>query len=283
MTQISRPFQIALVAIVLLGGVWFFALSGHSASTGSGSSSSRPPAHTPPPGSAAARAKGAGAATPVYHGPAPGVEGLTKAIAKAHEAVAASQQDATRSEHQSAGTSTPSSAAAAPTVPPTATSPTKSASKGSTTSHPPATSGPRVVYKTSLTLVAPDNQVLVEQELKQGAVVAVLFWNPRSSVDIAVHNELQLVLAVDHGVRPVTNAPMVRRLHKAVGLELGGKLAVQEAPASQVASFGSFTHSVQVYQTPTMLIINRHGQTATLTGLVDAFAIEQAIDEARHS
>jgi hypothetical protein len=293
MTQISRPFQIALIAIVLLGGVWFFALRGHSASTGgSGSPSSSAPAQSPTPGtSAAAQAKGAGAATPVYHGPAPGVEGLTRAIARAHEAVATSQQDAKRSEQQSAGASSPSSTAAAPTVPSTAPSPTRSASKGSTTLHGTGTSGSTRAHKVSRTaagtITGPDRvparQVLVEQELKQGAVVAVLFWNPKSVVDVAVHDELQLLLAVHHGLRSARNKPQLRRLLKAVDLELSSKIAVQEAPASQVASFGSFTHSVQVYQTPTMLIINPHGQTATLTGLVDAFAIEQAIDEARHS
>ena len=56
---------------------------------------------------------------------------------------------------------------------------------------------------------------------------------------------------------------------------------VQEASASQVASFGSITRGVQVYATPTMLVINKHGQTIVLTGVQDAFSIEQAIDEAR--
>ena len=33
MTQISRPFQIALLAMCLFAAVWFFALQGHSTST----------------------------------------------------------------------------------------------------------------------------------------------------------------------------------------------------------------------------------------------------------
>jgi hypothetical protein len=284
MTQISRPFQIALVAIVLLGAVWFFALRGQSAGTGgSGSSASSPsaPAQSPAPGTSA------GAPTPVYHGPAPGVEGLTRAIAKAHEAVATSQQDAKRFEHQSAG----SSGSSSPGTPATAASPTTSAGKGSTTSPPrTATSRPVAGHKASPTRTSaptanrvPAKEALVERELKGGAVVALLFWNPKSAVDVAVRNELQLLLAVHRGDQAVRNVPIVRRLLKAAGLELASKFAVQEASASQVADFGSITHSVQVYQTPTMLIINKHGQTTTLTGLTDVFAIEQAIEEARHS
>ena len=40
-------------------------------------------------------------------------------------------------------------------------------------------------------------------------------------------------------------------------------------------------HAVQVTQTPTLLIVNPHGQTTVLTGLTDAFAIEQTVAEAR--
>jgi hypothetical protein len=123
----------------------------------------------------------------------------------------------------------------------------------------------------------------VEKELKQGDIVTVLFWNPKSAVDVAVRSELQLLLAVHRGQRPSSNATMVHRLLSTTGLELHGKIAVQEASADQVTAFGTITHSVQVYQTPTMLIINEHGQITTLTGLADAFSIEQAIDEARHS
>ncbi len=45
MTQISRPFQIALAAVVLLAAVWFVALRGHSSS----GSSSTPAASAPAP------------------------------------------------------------------------------------------------------------------------------------------------------------------------------------------------------------------------------------------
>jgi len=45
MAQISRPFQIALLAMVVLAGVWFFALQGHSSSGGSSPTASGACAH----------------------------------------------------------------------------------------------------------------------------------------------------------------------------------------------------------------------------------------------
>ncbi len=103
-------------------------------------------------------------------------------------------------------------------------------------------------------------QLAVEAELKQGKVVAILFWKPKALVDESVRRELQ---AVAHA--------------------LGGKLAVHEARANQAESFGTITRAVQIYQTPTILLVNKRGHTTTLTGLTDVFSLEQAIDEARHA
>ena len=77
------------------------------------------------------------------------------------------------------------------------------------------------------------------------------------------------------------NKAQVAKLRLATGLELEKKIAVHYASAAQVASFGTFTKTVQVYGTPTILVINKHGAVTTINGLTDAFAIEQTIDEAR--
>jgi hypothetical protein len=61
------------------------------------------------------------------------------------------------------------------------------------------------------------------------------------------------------------------------------KIAIDEASAGQVASFGSITRGVQVYGTPTLLFVNKKGRALTLTGLQDSFAIGQAVREARHA
>jgi hypothetical protein len=288
MTQISRPFQIALLAMGLFAAVWFFALQGHSASTGgSGTSASAPSSPAQPANAAGASVSGASSAgekaaapSSVYHGAAPGVEGLTRAIAKAHEAVATSRRNEKQLEEKSAQASSASSSGAtgssAPGSTPTAAITSPTVPKASTKTHPvtahakvnagtthgatppKVASGGASTPSTTSAKALPRMQATVEAELKQGKIVAVLFWNSKSSVDQAVQRELQ-----------------------AVGHTLGGKVAVHDALAGQVGSFGSITRDVQVFQTPTIMIVNKHGQTTTLTGLTDGFSIEQAIDEAR--
>lgn len=288
MAQISRPFQIALLAMVVLAGVWFFALQGHSSSGGSSATATAP---APAPSSSAAAKKAPGAPTPVYHGAAPGVQGLSRAIANAHKAVATSEQNAQQLASKSAQASSPSpTGGVTASIPAAKATAPATAPKVSTAPHPAASTPPAIKKVAPVKVKSPvtgpnrvpAKQALVEQELKQGAIVAILFWNPKSAVDVVVQEELQVLLAVHHGVRKDPKNPIVSRLVKATGLELTGKIAVNEASAKQVTQFGSITRAVQVYQTPTILILNKKGQTTTLTGLNDAFAIEQAIDEARH-
>ena len=99
-------------------------------------------------------------------------------------------------------------------------------------------------------------QHAVEADLAKGDVVVLLFWNPGGTDDKSVHKAVRALKSAKH-------------------------VAVQEAAASQVASFGSVTRGVQVYTTPTILVIARTGKAIALTGVQDAFAIEQAIAEAR--
>jgi len=310
MAQLSRPYQIALGAMVLLALVWVVAFRGHTTS-----SSSTPVASTPavaPAPTAASEAAAAAAPTKIYHGAAPGVEGLTRAINHAHGAVATSQGEAHQVETASAqptGTgaggaaastaaagssqttatgSTPAGAAVTVSKSTTVTS-SKHAAAASTSvtvtkSAAPTKVAPRAGKPASTKSNAiPPHQAAVESELKHGEVAVVLFWNPRGADDDAVHTELEVLLAAHHEIRSVGHVKLVQKLLKIVGLELDRKIAVHYASAAQVSSFGSFTKTVQVYGTPTMLIINRHGAISTLTGLTDAFSIEQTIDEARQS
>jgi hypothetical protein len=60
-------------------------------------------------------------------------------------------------------------------------------------------------------------------------------------------------------------------------------VAVQVASSHEAAAFGTITRGIQVYGTPTVLVVGSKGQTTTLTGLQDAYAIEQAIQDARHA
>jgi hypothetical protein len=277
MAQLSRPFQIALAAVVLFAVVWFVALNGHGSSSGS-----TPVASTPAP---------TPASTPSAH-PTPGsthIEGMTRAVAHAHEAVAASQRTSEKSANSSA--EAPSQGASV-----------TSSSKTVTTKHGAAHTSTTVVTKhgatgASATVVTkhvvtpaphkvaaggiPPRQAAIESELKRGEVAVVLFWSPKGADDNIVHEELQILLAAHHEVAVHPNKAQVAKLRLATGLELEKKIAVHYASAAQVASFGTFTKTVQVYGTPTILVINKHGAVTTINGLTDAFAIEQTIDEAR--
>ncbi|HEY2283647.1 MAG TPA: hypothetical protein VGH60_08880 [Solirubrobacteraceae bacterium] len=256
MTQLSRPFQIALVTLVLFVLVWFAALHRRTTTSGGGSGSSPAASSAPAKPSAAAEAKAAAAPTRVYHGAAPGVEGLTRAIDRAHGAVAQSQHEAHRvetSEPSTSATSTANTGHASVPSTSAARAPAHPAPVAPTHAAPPTIKHPAAKARVSV-------QATVEHELQQGKTVLILFWNRHGSDDLAVHNALP---AVQHA--------------------LGSKVAVHYASAGQVGAFGTVTHAVRVTQTPTLLIVNPHGQATVLTGLTDAFAIQQAVAESRHS
>jgi hypothetical protein len=282
MTHISRPIQIALAAAVLFIAVWFLALRGHSSGTessGSGSSSSAAQSSPSPSGQSAAAQSTPGGGTPAskggtYHGSAPGVEGLSRAIQKARGAVAQSQQNAQqqgsqaqRSQSQSAQTQS-SSAGSQKAQSQNAQTQSHSQSQTSRSQALQRQSQAqqnqsRQTQSTEQTKAAsgvPSMQAAIEGELKHGEVVAVLFWNPKGTVDQTVRREL-----------------------RAAGRAQHGKLAVHVARSSQIGSFGSFAHAVQVYSTPTILLINTHGKTSSLTGLTDVFSIGQAIKEVKRA
>jgi hypothetical protein len=288
MTKISRPFQIALVAVVLLAAVYFVALRKHSSS----SESSAPVASTATPSSASSAssagtsassssaaspsAGGTSGGTSTYKGSAPGVDGLTRAIQKARGAVSESEQHAKALQQKataasgtaenlgSSATGTAGSGSAA------ASGGTAAATHAAATTHAASSAAAAVkaksktpASKTGATKTAsgvPVMQARVERELKHGDVAALLFWNPSGAVDNTVRRELQAT---------------ARKLH--------GKLAISIARSSEVGSFGTFTRTVQVYGTPTILLINPAGKTASVTGLTDVFSLEQAFREIKHS
>jgi methylglyoxal synthase len=284
MAQLSRPFQIALVAVVLLAGVWLFALQGHSTSTsgsGSGSSAavpaSAPSTSTPAvasksqPSSSSSSSRAAGATAHAGHGSGSSLGPLSRPINLAHHAAAISEQHEAQIAAKSAQASNeaPAHTSGAPTHAPaasaTAAAPaikaaTKSVVKTSTktavsTAHKSvATPGTKSAASTL------GGQRAVEADLAKGDVVVLLFWNPAGADDATVHAALQ----------PLADAHNRR-------------IAVQYALADQVASFGSITRGVQIFATPTILVIDKRGQTTVLTGVQDTFSVEQAIAEARSS
>ena len=294
MAQLSRPYQIALAATVFLALVWFVALRGHAASTAT-------PAASAPAGTSAAAAKAKSAAAPskIYHGPVPGLEGLTRDINRAHGAVAASQKDTPRLGNESAprpGQTTAVPHAAGSGTPASKWPAVKTGASNSATTAPSSAARPVGATHTATPRAStnksaastdgngiPPRQAAVESELKRGEVAVILFWNKHGADDVAVHDELQVLLAAHHEVAIHPNKAQVRKLRLTTGLELEKKIAVHYASASEVVSFGTFTKTVQVYGTPTILIVTKHGAVTTINGLTDAFAIEQTIDEARQA
>jgi hypothetical protein len=299
MAHLSRPFQIVLVVFVLFVGAyaaWFLVLRGPATSTPTPVATSPTPAprihtlKTPESGK-------------VYHGAAPGLEGLTRDVAKAHGAVSAAQASGEHELSKAAAAapgaaSTTTSSAATPPAPAThastqAATPSSAAasvakpaqhSAAKSTTSTPAPSRSKAAQAPSNLSQVPARQVLVERALKEDKIAVILFWNPKGADDVADQAELRLLEAV-HRLIPglARRVPAVRAELKHSGLELEKKFAAFEASADQVTSFGTITRGVQVYETPTLLVVNPHGQVTTITGLTDAFAIEQAIDEARHA
>ncbi|MBA3809061.1 MAG: hypothetical protein H0X28_11840 [Solirubrobacterales bacterium] len=255
MAQISRPFQIALGVVALLGLVWVFALHRPSSS----STAAKASAEHEVAAATSAKAKATKAANS-----APGVAGLTGAVAKAHGAVTTSQKNAKQLEEKSAqasasapttANSTPTTANSTPTTANSTPAPAHTAPQAKTIAPAHPTS-PSPSHSKTPSLA---RQHLVEDELTQGRIVALLFWSPKGADDAAVRSAIEKLAKSDHG------------------------LSVHVVPAKEVASFGSITRGIQVYGTPTTLIVGAHGKTQTLNGLQDAYAIRQAINEARHS
>jgi hypothetical protein len=199
------------------------------------------------------------------------VAGLTGAVAKARGAVSASEQNAKalaeKSAQASSATAGATSGAAAVHVTHANGSVT---AKAVTTSAPKAASAPAATVQRHAVVVVHGppktahvlslaRQHAVEAQLKSGNVVVVLFWDHKGTDDVAVQ---RAVRAVAHGQR---------------------HLAVYQALAGEVASFGSVTKGVQVLGTPTTLVIGKQGHTIVITGLTDTYSLSQAITEARSS
>jgi hypothetical protein len=266
MTHISRPFQIALAAMVLFVAVWFVAVRGHSSSTessGAGASSSAPAA-TPQQASGSSASPGSGGGSgsssspsSTYHGAAPGVAGLTRAIAKAQGAVAQQQKS---DQASGAGSAQPTQSSSTGAAHSGSSAKSQQSTAAPQAAKAPAQAAPKSAAKPHVKSGAPAMQLKVEGQLKQGKVVAILFWNPKSVVDTVVRRELQTASRT-----------------------FGDKLAVNVARSAQVGSFGTFTHTVQVYGTPTILVVNTKGVTSSVPGLKDAFSIEQAVREAKRA
>ena len=275
MAQLSRPYQIGLAAIALLAVAWLLLVQGHSSNTSSPGSATPPTATTrikdataPTPAATAKAAAPTKAAATTHHSSASAVGTHSKATAKTHRAASTSHKTAqpssatTTHTHTSAAATAPAAKKAPATKAPGATSTHSSSSPttASTKTSAPAKTKPATPGSATKSASTATREAAVEAALKRGQTALILFWNPKAADDDAIHQAVRQVGAN-------------RSLH----------VFVQEASAGEVADFGTITRGVQVYGTPTLLVVNKSGQTLTLTGVQPAYAIEQAIQESQHS
>jgi hypothetical protein len=253
MVQLSRPFQAILAALALFVVVWFFALHKRGSESSAGSSSAS--SNAQPAGGHTVHARASAGHTTTSAGHATVAAGHAK-TATGHAKVAAGH-----AKVAAAHAKTPAGHAKVSSVHVTSTP-----HSGASASHTGASAGHAKSAQSTqhgsaagaTSTHAPAMQTAVAAELRQGKVALLLFWNPHSSDDSAVRREVQIVAG-----------------------KLGRRVAVHTAAADQVGSFGSITRDIQVYQTPTLLIVNPRAQVTTVTGYTDAYALEQAIREAR--
>ncbi len=276
MVQLSRPFQVVLAAFVLFAIAWFALL--HRPASGSSSGSGSANVATPHPhaplragSSTAAAHRAAGDTAPGAHansspGHATHVRSSSAHAVRVTHATtpgAGHARVVVHTHSSSAGDTrtvvhTHSSGAAAHHVATRTASATGAAPHKTAAGQRRLQPTPRVPTTPANATSTPALQATVASELKQGKVVLLLFWNPNSTSDSVVHKQVEIVA------------------HK-----LGRSVVVHTASAAQVGTFGSITRDIQVYQTPTLLIVNPKSQVTTVTGYTDAYALEQTIREAR--
>ncbi|UTI62529.1 hypothetical protein NBH00_14280 [Paraconexibacter antarcticus] len=250
MEQLSLPYRIALVAIVLLAPLYLLVLKPKD-------NSSAPPAATP---AAVARATPATTTPGTSSGPtAPGLKGLSRAVSKAKDAAATSASSANATDAAAkaatgsaasdggaaAGTtSTPAAATAA--APPAATS----AAAGTPAAATPAT--PKLA-------IGGDPSAPILAGLDRGRTEVVLFAS-----------------------RTATDDKAVRRAVKGVDRR-GGKVEVRVVSIAKVGDYEAITRGVHVVQAPTVLVIGRDKAAHTIVGFTTVAELNQLVGDVRRS
>jgi hypothetical protein len=251
LSRIPRPYQFALLAVLLVGALWFAVL--HKM-VNSSSETAPPPAHAP---TSVHRAAGAAGATAAHHAGsataplAPGTHPAPAATSTHRVTAAPAPKPAPATTHAAAAAAAAATAhhaavtthhAAVTTKHVTAIVPKKSA-PAATGAHP-VVPGPAPVQA-------------IEQELAAHKLAIVLFWSPGSTTSAFVKSELGVAA---HG--------------------FGGNVAVHYALPSQVSEYGTFTRKQLITETPTIMLIASAEHVTTLPGYNDAASISQAIEEA---
>jgi hypothetical protein len=254
--------QIALVAVVLLAGMWFTVLKPKPAAE---PAAVTPVAVTPAPASS----------EPV----APGVKGLTRAVEKAKGASAAS--DATNAKIQKATGAAPAASAPA-AAKPAATKATPPASKGAKHKAPDkAKAKTTAAVKTATKVAAP-----AALKAKPAAAKTPVTVTKKVEVDPST----RLLKFLDKG------KTLVILFHGAGADDRGARKAVHRTakadpkhvtsayiPIGDVGKYEAITSDVQILAAPSILVIGTNGKATLLTGYVDTAVVRQTVGDARRA
>jgi hypothetical protein len=258
--------QIALVAVVLLAGMWFTVLKPKPAAE---TAAPTPAAVTPAPASS----------EPV----APGVKGLTSAVEKAKGASAAS--DAANAKIQKATGSSPAASAPAAAKPaaaaakPAVAKATPAASKG--VKHTtPAKAKTTAAVKTATKVAAP-------AAIKAKPTAAKAPASPaKTAVDVDPSDRLLAYLAkgktlviLFHGAGADDRAAR-KAVHRTAKADPKHVVSAY-IPIGDVGKYEAITSDVQVLSAPSILVIGTNGKATLLTGYVDAAVVRQTVGDAR--
>ncbi len=251
--------QIALVAVVLLAGMWFTVLRPKPAAD---TAAPTPAAVTPAPTKS----------EPV----APGVKGLTSAIDKAKGASATS--DATNAKIQKASggaptiTGTPAAAAPAAAAKPAVAKATPAASKPAK-STAPAKAKSTAAVKTGTKVAAPAAVTAKPAAAKKAADV-----DPSDRLLKYLTKGKTLVILF-HGAGADDRAAR-KAVHRAA-LADPKHIVSAYIPIGDVGKYEAITTDVQVLSAPSILVIGTNGKATLLTGYVDAAVVRQTVGDAR--
>jgi hypothetical protein len=262
--------QIALVAVVLLAGMWFTVLKPKPAAE---TAAPTPAAVTPAPASS----------EPV----APGVKGLTSAIEKAKGAAAVS--DATNAKIQKATGAAPAVSAPAAAKPAAAAEPTVAAKATPVASKGVRHATPTKAKVKTTSAVKTVTKVAAPAALKAKPAVAKAPASPaKKAVDVDPSDRLLAYLA--------KGKTLVILFYGAGADDRGARKAVHRTakadpkhvvsayiPIGDVGKYEAITSDVQILASPSILVIGTNGKATLLTGYVDAAVVRQTVGDARRT
>lgn len=268
MDQVSRPFQIALVAVVLLAGMWFTVLRPKS---------------------------GSGSTAPVAAAPAPGVTGLSNAVDKAHGAAATSDAANAAVQAATGGSATPASDASTPATPaakPSAAA-THHASKpaaaathhaakpaaAKATTHHASKPAAATHHAAKPAAATATTHAAKPAAAKPSAPATTPATDPSAKLLASLrHGKTVVFLFHGHGADDRAARQAVRQATRG-----DHHVEVAMAPISKVGDYEAITAQTNVMTAPTILVIGTNRQAVTLTGYVDQRNVAQAIGDVRRA